>query len=273
MSGLTSFRPTPRDWSLATRDISRGLSLWEIWTLLGWSDIRQRYLRSRFGQFWITLSMAVFIGGLGLVYGGLFHQNMHDYIPYLAVNIIVWTFISGTIGESTTVFTQSAVYLRQDAIPKTVFVLRLLVRQLITLAHNVLIIPIVFLITMKGITPVALLAIPGLVILLLALFLVSLNLGILATRFRDLPQIVTNALQLLFFVTPIMWRADQMGPDRQKIVILNPIAALLRLVSEPLLGQAPVRSSWALALLFIVVLGALTLPLFARFRGRLVYWL
>ena len=268
-----SLRPTSRDWALAWHDLSVGFVSWQIWSLLGFTDIRQRYLRSRFGQFWITLSTAIFIGGIGTVYSVLFRQPIRGYIPYLAVNITVWTLISQTISESSSVFTSSAVYLRQDAIPKTTFILRLLVRNLITFAHNLVIVPLAFLIFSVPVAPTALLAIPGLLIVLVALFIISLNLGILSTRFRDLPQIITNALQLIFFVTPIMWRADQLSGARLELVTWSPMATLLRIVSEPLLGRIPGRGEYLVSLAFILVLVALTLPLFARFRARLVYWL
>ena len=148
-----------------------------------------------------------------------------------------------------------------------------MVRNLITFAHNLVIVPLAFLIFLVPVSSTALLAIPGLMIVLVALFVITLNLGILSTRFRDLPQIITNALQLIFFVTPIMWRADQLSGARLGLVTWSPMAALLRIVSEPLLGRVPARGEYLVAIGFILVLVALTLPLFARFRARLVYWL
>lgn len=250
-----------------------GLAAHDIWMLLGTNDIRLRYNRSKFGQFWITLSMAIFIGGIGLVYSTLFNQPMHDYLPFLAVNITVWTLISGMVGDSSTVFTQAAVFMRQDALPRTVFVLRLLVRNIIILAHNILIVPLAFLIFLVPPSWTVLLAIPGLAIVLVALFFLTLMLGVLATRFRDLPQIVQNAMQLFFFITPIMWRGDQLKGEREMVVLLNPFASLLRIVSDPLLGHIPTAQSYIAACAFVLILAAITLPFFARFRARLVYWL
>jgi ABC-type polysaccharide/polyol phosphate export permease len=271
--GRMSLVPTRRDWTLASRDLRGGITAWNIWYLLGISDIRQRYNRSKFGQFWITLSMGIFIGGIGLVYSVLFNQPVHEYVPYLAVNVIIWTLISGTIGESGSVFTQATLYMRQDAMPKTIFVMRLLLRNIVVLAHNIVILPLTFLVFQFVPSAKMFVALPGLAILLVALFLITLLLGVLSTRFRDLPQIVQNALQLLFFVTPIMWRADQMSAGRQEIVFLNPFAALLRIVVEPILGGIPPAQSYLMAFIFIGVLTMIALPLFARFRARIVYWL
>lgn len=268
-----SLAPTVRDWRLASLDLSRCVSGWHVWALLGISDVRQRYKRSRFGQFWITLSMAVFVTGIGLVYGGLFHQKIDEYIPYLAVNMTVWGLISSVVNDSNTAFIEASGYLRQEALPKTSFVMRILVRNFVAFAHNLIIVPIVFAVFLVVPGWEALLAIPGLVLVLVAVFLIALMLGILSTRFRDLPQIVSNVVQLAFFITPVMWKIEQLGDRGPPVLALNPLAVLMRLVSEPLLGRVPPAWVYGLALLYVLLLAALSWPLFARFRARIVYWL
>ena len=268
-----SLQPSAREWKLAAEDISRCFSGWHVWALLGVSDVRQRYKRSRFGQFWITLSMGIFVGGIGVVYGVLFHNNIRDYIPYLAVNMTVWSLISGTISDGTSTYIEAATYLKQEALPKSAFVMRILVRNLVAFAHNLIIIPIVYVLFLVTPSPVALLAIPGLLLVLVATFFSTLILGIFCTRFRDLPQIVSNMLQLAFFVTPIMWHIEQLGTRANYILILNPFASFLRIVSEPMQGHIPDLATYGRVLIYLTILFLIAWPLFARFRARIVYWL
>ncbi len=262
-----------REWRLGGQDLVRCFKGWHVWALLGVSDIRLRYKRSRFGQFWITLSMAFFVGGIGAVYGGLFHQNIHDYIPYLAVNMIVWTFIQTSISESCQAFIEAAPYLRQEALPKSTFIMRVMVRNLIALGHNAVIVPLVFIVFVYAPSPVALLALPGLALVMAGVFAASICLALLCTRFRDMPQIVGNLLQLAFFVTPIMWHVEQLGPNAVYVEVLNPFAAFLRVVSEPLLGRVPALDTYLTVLIALGVLSLVAWPCFAKFRGRIVYWL
>src|SRR5580704_2203889 len=104
-------RPLPRPpgfaqhFALAVADFRSGVLDWRAWTLLGMNDIRQRYRRSRLGQFWITLSMAVTIVALGVVYAYLFNIAVKDYLPYLAVSFVVWGTISSIVMEACSVFT------------------------------------------------------------------------------------------------------------------------------------------------------------------------
>ena len=266
-------RAWARDWRLGGQDLARCFKGWHVWALLGVSDIRLRYKRSRFGQFWITLSMAFFVAGIGAVYGGLFHQKVHDYIPYLAVNMIVWTFIQTTISESCQAFIEAAPYLRQEALPKSTFIMRVMVRNLIALGHNAVIVPVVFIAFLYAPSPVALLALPGLALVMAGVFAASTGLALLCTRFRDMPQIVGNLLQLAFFVTPIMWHVEQLGQNAVYVEVLNPFAAFLRVVSEPLLGRVPAPGTYGTVLVALAVLSLVAWPCFARFRGRIVYWL
>src|SRR5262245_41518188 len=104
----------------AVADLAGGFADWRLWVLLGVNDIRQRYQRSRVGQFWITLNMLVTIVALGGVYSYLFRMSLRDYLPSLTTGIVVWALISSTVTEASTVFTGVDTYLRQVPMPKTI---------------------------------------------------------------------------------------------------------------------------------------------------------
>src|SRR5262245_37934316 len=84
----------PSQFQLAVRDIVHGAQAWRVWMMLGWQDIRQRYRRSTLGPFWITISMGAMIGGIGLLYAGMFKTSVADYFPFLALGFIVWGLMS-----------------------------------------------------------------------------------------------------------------------------------------------------------------------------------
>jgi lipopolysaccharide transport system permease protein len=83
--------------STAINDLRASIASWRLWTLLGWLEVRQRYARSRFGAFWLTISIAVMVASIGLVYGTLFGQKIQDYLPFLAISLIMWTSFSQTV--------------------------------------------------------------------------------------------------------------------------------------------------------------------------------
>jgi ABC-type polysaccharide/polyol phosphate export permease len=257
----------------ARSDLMRGVSAWRLWLLLGMDDIRQRYQRSRVGQFWITVSMLVTIVALGLVYSYLFRMSLREYLPSLTLGIVVWALISSMVTEASTVFTGADSYLQQVPMPKTIFVYRMLVRNLVTFAHNVTIVPLLYL--AFGIQPgwPVLLAPIGLVIAAVNGFWIGLLVGMLCARFRDLPQMVNSLMQIAFFVTPVMWRQDQLPHEMSWLVDLNPFANLLRLIRDPFLGRVPPSSAYLMGMALILAGFSVTIPFFARFRARIIYWL
>src|SRR5262249_46191934 len=96
--------------------------------------------------------------------------------------------------------------------------------------------------------------------------------AILCTRYRDLPEIISNVMQVAFYVTPIIWPASLLS-DGQLFLDLNPFYHLIEIVRAPLFGKFPSLENW-LASIGMAILGwALALAFFARYRGRIAYWL
>jgi ABC-type polysaccharide/polyol phosphate export permease len=257
----------------ARADLVRGFTDWRLWLLLGMNDIRQRYQRSRVGQFWITLSMLVTIVALGVVYSYLFRMSLREYLPTLTLGIVVWALVSSMVTEACTIFTGAESYLRQVPMPKSIFVHRMLVRNLVTFAHNVTIVPLLYL--AFGIVPgwPVLLAPIGLAIATINGFWIGLLVGMLCARFRDLPQMIASLMQIAFFVTPVMWKQDQLPRELSWLVEVNPLANLLRLIRDPLLGQVPPTFAYLMGIALILAGFSVTIPFFVRFRARIVYWL
>lgn len=262
-----------RHWKLALDDVFEGFGRWQLWWLLALNDVRHRYRRSRLGQFWITLSMATFIGALAFLYSSIFKTEIHDYLPFLTVNFIIWSLISGIVNDGCFAFIQAERYLKQEPLPKTIFVLQILTRDVLIFLHNIVLIPIVFGLLGVSISWLALLAIPGLLVNLINGYLIILLLASLCARFRDLPQIISTVVQIAFFLSPVLWRKNQVGASAAPIVNFNPFANHLLIVSEPLLGNVPPLNAYVMCVSSTVILASLSLPFFIRFRHRINYWL
>ena len=78
-----------------------------MWISIGANDIRQRYRRSVLGPIWITLSMAILVGTLGVIYSKVFNTSIDTYLPFLCLGFVIWGFISSTINESCLAFHQA----------------------------------------------------------------------------------------------------------------------------------------------------------------------
>jgi lipopolysaccharide transport system permease protein len=267
------FEPTAHDKvELAIRDARDALAGWRLWTMMGWHDVLKRYRRSVLGPFWLTISMAVLVASLSAIYGNLLRVELESYVVFLAAGLAIWTFVSTTIIEGCFGFLDHEGLIKNIRMPVMTHAFRVVWRNLIIFAHNIVVFIAAALIFDVFPGPTALLALPGLAALCLNLAWVSLFFGILCTRFRDVSQIVGSLSQLLFFVTPVMWRADLLG-ERAFIVAFNPLHHAIEVIRAPLLGTVPTFWNWAAVIAVTLIGWAATFRLFAVCRARVVYWL
>ena len=263
--------PAPSQTALALFDLVQGARAHHLWYLLGWQDIRRLYRRSVLGPFWLTLSMGAFVGALGTLYGMLFKVDIAEYMPFLAVGFIVWTLISGVITDACNVFIHAESIIKQVGLPLSVHVYRLLWRNLLIIVHNAAVFVVVA--AVFGVWPgwAGLLALPGLVLLCLNGIWVSLLLGIISARFRDVPPIVASIVRICFFVTPIIWMPE-LVPQRAMVLEINPFYHLVEVVRAPLLGEVPGLGSWIAVLSMTIGGWILAFAFFRRYRWRIAYW-
>ncbi|WP_289819606.1 ABC transporter permease [Yersinia aleksiciae] len=259
---------------VALKDIIAAIRRFSLVGMLGWQDVRQRYRRSTLGPFWLTISMGVIIGTIGIVFGSIFRAPLAEFLPFLACGMILWTFFTTVINEGCAGFISAERVIKQLPIPLFVHILRILWRNILILGHNIVILPLVFLVVGKPLTIYAFLAIPGFMLTVLNLTWVALVLGILCARYRDLPQIIASLLNVIFYFTPIMWM-PHLVPERvgEYILGFNPVFHLINIVRAPLLGQLPEMASWGMALALTVLGWSFALIVYGRYKRRIAYWL
>lgn len=253
-------------------DLQHAVHAWPIWLRMGWHDILSRYRRSWLGPVWLIVTVAVVVGSLSFVYSTIFQISALEFLPFVAIGIVVWGFISAVTTESITAFVEAETYIRTLRITLFVFVLRVFWRNVIAFLTQFAFI-LVLLIGLGVFSPLHLpLVFVGLVLLFAQGLWVIPLLGLFGTRFRDLQPVVQNLLQVLFFVTPVFWLPSLLG-SRRWIADFNPLSRLINLVREPLLGRAPSLEDYLVVLLVTCVGGLTTLLFYGRFRSRVVYWL
>jgi lipopolysaccharide transport system permease protein len=218
--------------------------------------------------------MGVMIATMGVVFGKIFQSPLSQFLPYLTIGMIFWGFISLVLTEACQGFVIAQPIIKQLNIPLFVHIARLLWKNIIILAHNLIIFPLVLLVLAQPPTWLALLSIPGLIVLTFNLAWMALLLGIFCTRYRDMSPIINSLLQILFYLTPIMWMSEKL-PARAGLYLINPnpFYHLLTIVRAPLLGQVPTLLNWTIAVSLGLCGWTVTLLIYSRHRHRIAYWL
>ncbi len=257
---------------LAVRDVNDGSALWPLAWTLGWLDIKLRYRGSMLGPFWLTLSTGIMVASLGILYATLFHIDVHEYLPFLSLSIVLWNFLSALVSESCVSFTEADAVIRSVRMPFFVFAIRVVIRNLLALAHNILVIVVVFAVFLIWPGWHILLTIPALVLWVADALALAMLLGSFCARFRDIQPIVNSVMQIAFFLTPVIWKPAQLGAHVY-LLPLNPFFDLLDIIRTPLLGELPTAMTWIGAALYSLVLCGIAWGFFARARGRIAFWL
>ena len=258
--------------ALAAGDLREGLRHWELWTAMGLQDVRRGYRRSVLGPFWLTISLAVTVAALSLLYGQLLGVPLARYVPHLAVGFIAWQFIAGVVAGSCSVFVRHKAWIMNARRPLSLFVFTDVWGNLLEMAHNAPVYVGVAILFGVFAGLAGLQIVPGLALVLLNAVWVGLLFGTLCARFRDVPPIVASVMRIAFFLTPVMWMPEMLG-SRAYLALYNPFAYFVELIRAPLLGQAVPALTWMLVLVVTATGWAAAWAVFARYRGRVAYWL
>lgn len=277
-SGVIKHQTTfkrPTQAVLAWQDLTEGLAKWPIWLTLAYRDISVRYRRSVLGPFWLTLSMAITIYTMGYLYGHLFHTDLQRYYPLLAAGMLTWGLLSSIITEATEAFSTTTALIEQIKLPFTLYIHRVIARNMIIFFHNIVVmIPILLMFhEYAKFNWCFLLLIPGLFAIYVNAFIFSAIFAMIGARYRDVSQIIKSLVQVIFFVTPVMWEPAVLPQQDRVFVDLNPFYAFIELVRAPLLGKTPTIQNVEMVFLMTIVGGLFAAKMFTRYRARIVYWL
>lgn len=270
-------RPGSRTFARAVGDLTAGWRQRNLWGHLGLQDIKQGYRRSVIGPLWITISMAVTAVALGILYSALFGQPLAKFLPYVATGLIVWQFIAGCVNDGVQVFIRNEGLIKHLPSPLSVHVFRLVWHQLLLFVHNFAVYVVLISVFWRPLGVEVLLAVPALVLLVLNGGWFVLVIGVIATRFRDIPPLTSSIVQLLFFMTPIVWVYEDFAnnpriADRAKLAELNPFMHFVQIIRQPLLGQTIEVRHWVVAGAITAVGWVLALLVLRNYRARVPYW-
>ena len=269
--------PIVHSWSgLASagwRDMRDGVGQWRLCYLLGTAEMRRRYARSKLGQFWIMLSSTIMVTTMGVVWSFLWKQPVRDLLPYVAIGMVTWQLLLSVITDATTALPANANYFHNQYISASTIIYALLYRNGVTFLLNLLFPLLICLAFGVSLSGYALLSVLGFALTAVAALWIAFTVAIFSTRFRDIIQVINSFLQITFFVTPVVWKPENLSSHAQLILGWNPFAIFISIIRDPLLGRPVPLTTWGAALVLSVGGLVIALPFIGRFRRRLIYWL
>lgn len=210
----------------------------DYWLNLGWSDVRHRYRRTLLGPLWLVIPLGAMVFGIGLLYSQIFEIEPSIYVTHLTLGIVPWLYLAQGIIDASGAFISHKGLLHATRIQKSALLCRIIFMHFIFFLHNLLVAVAVILVFGIPISWPALAAILSVVNITIFILGCSLFLSPLAARFYDVQQMLGALLQLLFFLTPIIWMPSESGARNWQYVY-NPLYHLIEGFRTPILyGEA-----------------------------------
>ncbi len=254
--------------------------IWKLrnfWMALVRNDLRNRYRRSLLGLGWSLLQPIAMTAVLCLVFSNLFDGiSIREFAPILFSGLTFWAFIVAAMNQGCQSFFQGESYIRQHRIPLAIYPLRtVLGAGYHFLVSLVVVIGFVWIMKGFGNVPALFGLIPGLLLLFVFAWSMAICTATLNVLFHDTSHLLEIVLQILFYLTPIMYPPKLLQEKNLGWVLQwNPLTTLIGLIRQPLLEDTLPSANTLMASLAITVASVLLAAILLRWcERRLVFHL
>ncbi len=200
----------------------------KLWWFTATSRTRARFARTSLGSFWLGFSNLLSIATLGVVYGTVFAvSDFNSYLIYLGIGLVVWNSISSSISSSPMLFINNRSNIQNLKLKPIFYVLEEWAFQLQTFFQSFSLVFLVLLFFNNSLFYNLLISswIPF-INLFIFLFWFPLVIALISLRFSDFAQLVPIVMQLIFLISPILYKKENLG-DLNWITNINFIYILI----------------------------------------------
>ena len=237
------------------RTLRDAWKLRRVWWFTATARTQARFVRTLLGSFWLGLSNLFSIAVLASVYRYVFKvEDFSQYVVLLGLGLVIWNSISAAVIDAPNLFEHNQSHVHNTNMNPIFYPLEEWAFQMQTFVQSFLMVVIalsyfqhtLFLhLMVSGWLPIC--------NLFLFLFWFPLLTCLVGARFRDLYQLVPIAMQLVFLLSPILYRKENLGPSVW-IANFNPFYRVLSPIRHTLM-TGELQWGVGLALLFINTIG------------------
>lgn len=202
----------------------------ELFYIFAWRDIKVRYKQTFLGVAWAIfqplVSMIIFT-----VFFGNFAKIPSGDLPYplfVLIGLVFWTFFSGALTHASNVLVENENIIKKVYVPKIVLPLSSIVTAGVDFLVNLIMLIIVALIFGKVPPLLTLFIIPfGFLITAIAASGLGLFLSAVNVKYRDVRYILPFFIQIMIFLTPVIYPSSILDPSHRLLYALNPMVGII----------------------------------------------
>jgi len=227
------------------------------WWFTATARTRERFARTALGSFWLGLSNLLSIAVLAAVYGSVFKvQDFNSYVLYLGTGLVTWNTIAAAMQSAPNLFRANYVNIKNTNIHPIFYSLEEWAFQVQTFFQSFGLVMLVLMIVQPTLLLHLLSAgLLPLLNLLLFIYWLPVLLCLLGAQYEDFYQLVPIVLQLMFLLSPILYKKDALGTLGWTADI-NPLYLVLSNLRHALI-EGELKLNQVLPLLLLNLLGVL----------------
>lgn len=212
----------------------------ELFYIFAWRDIKVRYKQTVLGIIWALLqpitSMFIFT-----IFFGKIAQISSDGLPYslfVLTGLIFWNFFSNTLTHASNSLVENENIIKKIYFPRLILPLSAIATNLIDFGISFILLLLVSL--YFGYVPslFTLIIVPiGIIIASLGAAGIGLFLSAFNVKYRDVRYILPFFIQLLIFLTPVIYPLSIVGHLNRLVIAINPIAGAIESTRKVISGS------------------------------------
>ena len=241
----------------------------DVVLVLAQKDFKVRYRNSVLGFLWALFNPLGYMIILTLVFSFLLRVSIPNFPAWVLIGLLVWRFFSISTTQSLFSIIGNPPLVNRVYFPRYIIVLSNNLANFLGSALEFLV--LMPLLVLLGVNLSAyVLFLPALLTLeFLLVFTLSLALSSLNLKYRDFFQLWDIALQLGFFLSPIVYATNLIPPRFQLVYSLNPVTRLIESARSILLyQQLPSLYDTAVIIASVAIILLIGFPIFRRLERR-----
>jgi lipopolysaccharide transport system permease protein len=259
----------------------------EVWrfrqlvALLVMRELKVRYKRSLLGMLWTMLNPLLLMIVYTVVFTTILRAALPNFSIFLLAGLLPWLYFSTALMQGLMSILVNQELVRKIRLPQAVFPLSVVGSNLVNFTLSFVPLFLVMLAVGQPFTP-ALLFLP-VAALILTLFCAGVTL-LFATAtvfFRDIRHLTEVALQMLLYLSPVLYDLQQLGEHHswwfslfRLELKLNPLSYLVPLVRDPVYyGRLPSLSAVGIAVACALAALLVGFAVFTRLEPRHIHHL
>ncbi|MDQ0205186.1 ABC transporter permease [Pectinatus haikarae] len=201
-------------------------------------ELKVRYKNTIGGYLWSVANPLVFALTFFIAFRHTLKVDVDNYILYLLAGLFPWQFFANAVNQAPSMFLSNACLIKKVIFPRYLLIIGLVGNHAV---HFFCTFPIMLGLMLFFKTYPTIEVLPGVIMLFisqtvlivgLSLFLSTLNLF-----FRDMENLTMVICNLLFYLSPVLYKLDMIPAEYQTIIWLNPMTVMVELWHEILLNS------------------------------------